>query len=1124
MTGAAPVIPDAAERRAAIDPAGSFIVQAPAGSGKTELLIQRFLALLGSVRRPDEILAITFTRKAAGEMRKRLLEALERALGEMPEKAHERLTWKLARAALDQDARCGWRLLENPALLSIQTIDSFNASLVRRMPWVTRFGGVPQIAEAPEGLYRAAAEQTLERLGSSRSGAAEVGRLLAHIDNRLDLLRDLLVALLQRRDQWLRHLYRVRGAAPRQVLEEALGELVEGRLRQALAAFPPGLQRELVTLGRYAAGQFDPDDPRPLRALADLPAFPGSDSADLPAWQGLADLLLTGKGEWRKPKGLNKSAGFPTEKDGGDPQMKAAMQQLLDSLEGQSELAALLAEIRDLPRAEYPEEQWAILEALVELLPLAVAELWLVFGEQGEVDFAEIALKALAALQENEQPSELLLKLDTRLSHILVDEFQDTSWLQYELLQRLTEGWTPGDGRTLFLVGDPMQSIYRFREAEVGLFLRARAHGIGQVALQPLRLQANFRSRQGIVDWVNATFAGIFPAAEDEARGAVPYSPAHAIHSPLAAPAVAVHPFDGRDELAEAGRVIEIIRRCQAEHPGQNVAVLVRSRTHLLEILRALRAAGLAYKAQDIDLLQDRPVARDLVSLTRALLHPGDRLAWLSVLRAPWCGLALADLHALCGEQPKRAIPQLLEDPEVLGCLSADGRERAGRLSAILASGVAQRGRIGLRRLVEGCWLALGGPACVDAAGLEDAEMVLDLLDDLDHGGDLASFDELDRGLQRLFAAPDARAGDALQVMTIHKSKGLEFDTVILPGLGRRPRQGDKPLLRWLEHPECGLLLAPIEARGGNGKDPIYETIGRLERDKEDLEVSRLLYVAATRAKSRLHLLGHAGANANGDFRADAGSLLAKLWPAVQGAFVFAGPAEAPEPEPEQKPLLPIRRLPSSWQLPELVAAPVSLAAEAAKPSAARDFDAEAALFSGWEAETGRHIGTVVHGWLERIAREGLQSWPAERLKEIEVPVRRKLGSLGVPAAELDGAQEKALRALANTLASERGRWLLAARESAVCEYPLSGVIDGKRVHAIIDRTFVDDAGVRWIIDYKTSAPPKGKERSFVDEEVEKYRGQLAAYQGLFRALEPTRQLKAALYFPLVDVFAEVGG
>ena len=409
-----------------------------------------------------------------------------------------------------------------------------------------------------------------------------------------------------------------------------------------------------------------------------------------------------------------------------------------------------------------------------------------------------------------------------------------------------------------------MQSIYRFREAEVGLFLRTRREGLGTVALEPLELTSNFRSQAGVVDWVNRAFAGVFPAREDPSRGAVRYSPAAAVKPASADPAVQLHLLEERDDDAEARQVAELARTALSASADATAAILVRSRSHLSAILPALRSAGLRYQSQDIDPLSRRPVARDLVALTKALLHPADDLSWLAVLRAPWSGLTLADLHALCAGRGIRTSPECLSDPALLERLSPDGRERAGRTGAVLADAAFRRGRVGLRRLVEGCWLALGGPAVLDATGEEDAGMVFTLLESLEAGGDLPVLDAFDDALAALFAAPDAGADGRLQIMTIHKAKGLEFNTVILPGLGRRSRSAEAPLLRWLEHDECGLLLAPIAPRDGGSRDPIYDAIGRLEKEQGDFELGRLLYVAATRARRQLHLLGHAGRDREG--------------------------------------------------------------------------------------------------------------------------------------------------------------------------------------------------------------------------------------------------------------------
>src|SRR5712672_3193948 len=195
-----------------------------------------------------------------------------------------------------------------------------------------------------------------------------------------------------------------------------------------------------------------------------------------------------------------------------------------------------------MPPPRYEDRQWEALEAIPALIFPAVSHLKIIFGETGKADFTELAHGALRALGSVDDPSDLLLSLDQRISHILVDEFQDTSFSQFELIAKLTSGWTGtheagGDGRTLFRVGDPMQSIYRFREAQVALFIQAKHAGLGALRLEPLTLSTNFRSQQGIVEWVNASFSRVLPAAEDETSGAVVYSPSSANEPALPGPA-----------------------------------------------------------------------------------------------------------------------------------------------------------------------------------------------------------------------------------------------------------------------------------------------------------------------------------------------------------------------------------------------------------------------------------------------------------------------------------------------------------------------------------------------------------------------------------------------------------
>ncbi len=1054
--------PDRAQRERALDPQQSFIVQAPAGSGKTELLIQRLLMLLAHVARPEEITAISFTKKSAAEMRRRVFEALAVARQTpRPAQGHKARTWDLARAALARDEAQGWKLEENPARLRIQTIDALCASLTRQMPVLARFGTQPESIEDASLLYLEAARNTLALFAdSSDPAAADVALLLAHLDNNVMQAEGLLAVMLRHRDHWLR---KIHGADDRAMLEAALASVRAEAVRRVRGLLPPTLR-------------------------------PPANDEDADAWIAMADELLTRDGTWRKRHALYQS--------------------LCDN----DPLCAALARLQSLPPARYSEEQWNALGAIARLLPRAVAELRLVFAQRGQADFIEIAQGALRALETEEGPTDLLLSLDYTLRHILVDEFQDTSFTQFDLLEKLTSGWQPGDGRTLFVVGDPMQSIYRFREAEVGLFLRARNFGIGAVALESLTLSANFRSQEGIVSWVNDAFARVMPAGEDVAAGAVRYSPSHAVHESLPTP-VTVHALYDNDRSGEARRVARIARDALAA-PGldpakpSTVAVLVRNRSHLNEIVPSLKEAGLAFRAIEIEPLGHRAVVQDLFALTRALAHLADRTAWLAVLRAPWCGLTLADLHTIADRE--RTVWESINDPAVAGALPEDSRSRLARVREVVGRCIAQRARSSLRDTVEGAWLALGGPACVESAtDLEDAEIYLDYLEKSASAGAIADAAAFAAGIARLYALPDLAATDRLQVMTIHRAKGLEFDTVIVPGLDAGTGREDRKLFLWMERTE-DLLLAPTNPTGGD-KDRIYEYIRMLDREKADYEDGRLLYVAATRAKRALHLLGCVDLDAQGAPKPPLReALLAKLWPAVSEDFRAGCAGSQPTAQPKEPPPAgdsgALNRLPAGWVLPDLPPG-----ASWTRPDE-MERTGEEIEFS-WVGETARHVGSVVHRWLQRLAEDELRGWDVARLHRMREQFRAELSARGISAADLGPATDKVIAALGASLRDERGRWLLGPQREARNELRLTASIGGRLRHLIIDRTFVDEQGRRRIIDYKTSSHEGADIEGFLDRERQRYLAQMQRY-ALALAAE---RAELGLYFPLLAGWREWG-
>jgi ATP-dependent helicase/nuclease subunit A len=1055
------MIADSAARLRALDVSQSFIVQAPAGSGKTELLIQRYLKLLETVETPDAVVAITFTRKAAGEMRSRVIQALRSARqGIQPEAEHERLTFQISRNVLNHERQLGWDLLQNPARLRIETIDALCASITRRMPWLARFGAMPEISEKAEDLYRQAARNTLTHLESGHQGLAY---LLLHLDNDFQRARQLIGQMLERRDQWLRHT----GANLRNEIEASLQRLILGELEHLHGAFRDDIAAEVAV-------------------LCELQRFPGASLEDLESWKKIADLLLTQKGD------LRKRVTHP---------LKVRCEQLVASLRGEDTLVECLARFRELPAPQFSEPQWQAVQAAVSVLTLAVAELQLVFRERGRVDFPELAIRASAALGQVDAPEDLALALGQRIQHFLVDEFQDTSATQFDLIEKLTAGWDPGDGRTLFLVGDPMQSVYRFRQADVSLFLKARLEGIGAIQLEPLTLSVNFRSLPGIVEWVNRTFESILPASDDPDSGAVAYSASvPGKDGPDAV--IGVHALP--DALSEADRVVELIGLQDAG----SAAVLVRSRAHLIEIVNALKRRRIPFQAIEIDQLGERQVIEDLMALTFALLHAADRVSWLALLRAPWCGITLADLYALAGADHRATIWDLLHSPDQ--ALSEDSTARVQRILPVLEQAIAERGRRPLREWVEGAWLQLGGPACVpDDTALEDAAAYFELLDGLAEGADLADFDWFREQVNGLFAQPTANASEVLQLMTIHKAKGLEFDTVILPGLGSVPRGDDQRLLLWLEH-RGELLLAPI-AESGGGKDPIYSYLASIERRKSDRETARLLYVAATRARRSLHLLGSVTVKDDGAVgQPESRSFLKLLWPAVAGQF--ANPLPGVQGDQTQR-VKSIRRLPATWRVPP---APDPLKwkhpgiERVQRPAVAFD----------WVNDRSRYAGAALHGFLQRIAREGLDAWDETTVRSRKSAYRAVLANLGVPPAELAWAAERVESGLLRTLRDPRGRWVLDRHADAASELAIAGLMDGKLSEVVIDRTFIDEDGVRWIVDYKTSTHEGASLENFLEQERERYREQLERYARLM-VQRDHRPIRLGLYFPLLGAWLE---
>jgi ATP-dependent exoDNAse (exonuclease V) beta subunit len=1104
---------DARARERALDIGQSFIVQAPAGSGKTTVLTQRYLKLLAAVEQPEQVLAITFTRKAAGEMRERVQKALA---GDIETKSPaDALTLELARAARENATRRGWGIDDSAARLRIQTIDAFNGYLAGSLPITSGNGFGRAIADDPADLYALAARDTLRDTEADPERRNDLERILRRLDDNWLRLERLIAGMLPRRAEWLTNLPQLSGEALVPRIEASLHAIIAEELAQAAAVFSADFILQASALAQFASQHVDAALKPDVAAWRNLNETLRPDTHHLVYWRGIACLALTDQGTPRQR--LNKTDGIPA----GDARGKVLCNDWLERLRlmDPRQVEALTL-IGMLPDPQIPTEAREALDSLSHLLLQAAATLRTLFDRHGECDHTEIAGNARQALTQEGSPTPLAERVGTQLRHILIDEFQDTSRDQYDLLRTLTLDWSEGDGRTLFLVGDPMQSIYGFRNAEVGRFATVRAAGLARVKLESLTLRRNFRSAPALVHWCNETFARVFPRTDDVRRSAVPHLASVAGRAQMEGEARIYRVEGDCGPEAEADTVAKMIGDLSATHPGETIAVLAGARPHLRAVRASLNDRRIPFIGVNLEPLADVAVVRDLEALVRALESPLDRVAWLAVLRAPFVGLSLPDLTVVSDAAGKGTVATALMS-NIAG-LSPDGARRLLRARPILLGAWHERERESRAHMIERTWLALGGAsACAHAGELVQARRFLAALDELDRKRLRGRPLDLDAVMRRLFAVDPAQPG-AVSLMTIHGAKGLEFDHVFVVGVGRRGRGDESRLLNWLELPrEDGadhLLMAPIRYRGSDDDtdDAINAYLRLLHRERARAERTRLAYVALTRAKRSLHLFTHPIAkDVDGEqfYRPETSTLLDNLWPAlaphVSGFIPVGLPAEGAAPARTQTRL----------RLPAVPPAPAPPADVLARGELVPLGVEEEAIEFSWARQTARRVGTVVHEMLERFGRGALPS--LAELPGLQPRLASRLEALGLEPERARDSAEVALRAIAGTLSDERGRWLFdPAHTEAGSELALSGLRGNDVVNVVIDRTFVD-RGTRWVVDFKTSPHEGGDLEAFLDEEVQRYRTQLQRYAHFARGLGP-QPVRAGLYYPLLGAWREV--
>ncbi|MBW1918150.1 MAG: UvrD-helicase domain-containing protein [Deltaproteobacteria bacterium] len=1120
------LLADSQVRRQLLADGESFHLEAPAGSGKTTQLVARFLTLLARVNHPAEILVLTFNRQAAGEVKIRLFDLLCQARNSPPPAANAEEELNLPALAYEAGKAHPPEVLLTPDSLPVMTFHSFCHQLVGQAPYEAGIlPGVDLIEDEEQGWLQYQALELMRRRLVDQPAEhpvrqALVNRLL-RLDNNWSRLARELHDLIGRRDLLTDFLELARlskdSSKYQQVMQERLEFLVLqdlDALHAAFAATPLGKQwpdfwQHLRLAGAKAAARLPGQLPAPgLPGLAD--------------WQALADILLTKEGKPRKSWG--PKSGFYT----GFKNTNWA--ELIQALS--PEAVDWLHRCRSWSLAAASPEEVTALHDLVLLIGQTIASYEQLCRERRAIDFIALEQAALRLFNTFE-PSDIMLLWDYRLKHLLVDEFQDTSQNQHDLLCRIISGWQAGDGRSLFVVGDPKQSIYGWREARVQFFVQA-AQGLRCPEQTPFLLESrllttNFRSTKALITWVNELFEKTVMANPDPSVDEVRFQAA--TPKPDAALGVlpelalfGVNAENNQPRQAEAcWLAYQVKQRLSTLAEGDRIGILLFTRTHLRYYLEALQQAKVSVKVKEGLKLTDDPLVPYVVNLTRALVRPQDDLAWVGVLRSPWARQNLDDLAAIAREPAERWWDKLRRFAAGQKCGA-----KLQHLVRLLEQARQQVGRQPLAAIVTELlnrWPAWAGVArLAGAAGIANSRRYLELLAQAESGIPEVTLERMAFQLENAFQPADPQASRApVEMMTVHAAKGLEFSQVFLPfldwhPLGRVRREPPPFLLEQLPNSRVQ-ALALAKPYHHERHHPLYERLWKLRQGRILAEARRLFYVAVTRAKQNLFLSAVVKVDPQGRLKAApdtpwgwiqshdrlSGREASKLPQNLpSGLTLYLDPVTAvSEGEPDTPARLPEPLQFQPEPVPYQMLSPSSLVRHWTPSS-------EPGVDYLEDNLVNKARGEVIHRLLAWLA----QGEPLPDHNAVTASLRG-LGLDEEPASliareileEVAAAQQEPF--LAYLLRSDHPQ---AWTEWALEDCPQPGLIRRGQIDRLIF-----EGGQWWLVDYKTSRPHAGEAvPEFLAREAEKYRPQLLAYQEMAAhtlGLANPGEIRLALYF-----------
>jgi len=802
------------QARAALDHSTSMCVTAGAGTGKTHVLVQKYLSLLESGLDVGEILALTFTEKAAGEMKVRVRQALAQKEGERWDAIRDEFLWA-----------------------KISTFHSFCASVLREFP--VEAGVSPSFTVLDEREAFRLREEAIDGLIHGDPPAA----------CRDAVIRVLCAIGAYELKDYLEALYSRRGAA--ETFFAALAESEERVLAAWQAAVARHREAASAAFFSRAAGAI-----ATLRDLAArYPGEPDTAAAYLRAIEphlagevAVADLLrVHSEPRFRRNMGQKKNW------EGDDLQVLRAAYGLLDRcLDDHADACLLTLD----PSDPFTRATLDFLHALGTVFEAYLVAVDAEKRRRNALDFDDLVNRTHRLFCDREDIVETHFR--RRFRYILVDEFQDTDPVQNAIIRAVL-----GDSAHLFVVGDPKQSIYLFREADVTQFAHTRDFIERKLGGETVALDVNFRSTPELVEFTNAVFSALM--AEAGRPWEFLYEPLRASRQNdtgsvelLLSPTCKDRAAGRRAEADLVARKIHSLVK-RGEKPVSrggvvrpagygDVAVLLERRTNLAYYEWALARYGVPYHVHAGLGFYGRQEVYDLYNILRFLVNHLDDAALYGVLRSPYFGLSDARLYHIARAEGGSLWERLQVAEEPAAATLRDWLAVSRRLPPARL----------IRRIVEtsGIYLVFGGTAGGEQAAANVEKLIAlarDAVSLTEFVAELGrSIDDADREGD---APVDLAAADAVSIMTVHAAKGLEFPVVVVPDLAEAPRSGGGSIMV-----EEGLLLGvsiPNPANDHEREDtPVLRLLKAEHRQKEEAERKRLFYVAVTRARDHLVLCG----------------------------------------------------------------------------------------------------------------------------------------------------------------------------------------------------------------------------------------------------------------------------